>query len=133
MEEEKTLTADFVEKLKARGLTFATPQTKPSINLPVKETKEVAILFCDIANRAVNKSGFIDVSFGKIVFDAAMGVNKVPGEILDIDESEVVEIHQTVKENLHFDNPDAQRDEKLAEDITLGVLTIVLGIADRIR
>lgn len=121
----------FFEQLEAAGLEIVkVPEPlKPTLLIGIDETKDVVKLLCVVVNKIIKKEGLISVEVGQALLSAVVGAQFVPGEIMDISEEEVLELHQFAKDNLDFD-ADHKKVEMLAERIVFGALVIVQGIVD---
>lgn len=127
--ELKSKTAN--EGLKALGVTLI-PVDKvagPTLNLfGIEETKDVAIALCGIVNSMVNKAHWTKyLGLVPDIVAAAVGIEKVPSEIIDITDEEFEELKVTIKMKLDFEGPAAELEE-IAENIAVHVIGIVLQV-----
>lgn len=94
----------------------------------MKETTDVAVFFCAVANYLYAGKGNVLGLLGPAAA-AVTGFSKIKSEITSISEPAILQLHRTIAEKLVFQ--EKQRNvELMAERITLAVLFVALAVID---
>jgi len=138
MSEKRTLTTDFVSKLESIGLNVipsssstlnvsmeTVPETQVSGKLfDIKELKEAATPICHIVGRLHKKSALITYTVElPAIITGIIGAGEIANELLDIDEAEIIEFKDHVKNELDLgDEVEDESTESFVEEICYHLL-----------
>lgn len=104
MDQEKRLA--LITKARELGIMIAVPATdKPTLNMPISETKDVVVGFGKGVSAIMNKNYNI-FELGKAGLDAAVGFDQVDDELADMDEDEFIEVFAAFELSFNIDDPE---------------------------